>query len=123
MNWTPLNFGRHEGKTLPQIVFCDPDCFFWAYEQQLFQGNLEEEADLIHAKATNIQIPGTPEESRVVDYCVHPVTGKFVYMEIHAPGRANVAGTTVAESLAVIDMSVPRRICGYDKQGGKRTAK
>jgi len=77
------------------------------------------EADLVYERSTNIRIPFTPEEPKVVDYCAHPVTGKFVYMEIHATGRANLAGTTVAESLPVIDMSVPRRICPYDKHGGK----
>lgn len=39
----------------------------------------------------NIPIPGTPEESKVVDYCVHPVTGKFVYMEIPRADRTNLS--------------------------------
>jgi len=28
LDWTPLKFGKHEGKTLPQIVLNDPDWFF-----------------------------------------------------------------------------------------------
>jgi hypothetical protein len=28
--WLQLRFGKHEGKTLPQIVLSDPDYFFWA---------------------------------------------------------------------------------------------
>ena len=35
MIWTTLNFSRHVGKTLPQILFSDPDWFFWAMDKQL----------------------------------------------------------------------------------------
>jgi hypothetical protein len=29
MIWTTVPFGKHQGKTLPQIVIDDPDWFFW----------------------------------------------------------------------------------------------
>ena len=37
MNWTPLNFGKYEGKTLPQVMFKDPDWFFNGYEKGYFK--------------------------------------------------------------------------------------
>jgi len=38
MAWSTLPFGKHKGKTLPQIVFADPDWFFWA---ECVQGTIE----------------------------------------------------------------------------------
>lgn len=32
MSWTALEFGRHTGRSLPQVMFADPDWFFWAVE-------------------------------------------------------------------------------------------
>jgi uncharacterized protein (DUF3820 family) len=28
MTWTPMKFGKYQGKTLPEIIFADPDWFF-----------------------------------------------------------------------------------------------
>ena len=59
MNWTPLWFGKFKGKTLPQVLFSDPNWFFWAIEQDLFvgQGVIEEEAQDLCYKSRNIRIP------------------------------------------------------------------
>jgi hypothetical protein len=32
MYWTKLNFGKHKGLTLPQVILKDADWFFYAYE-------------------------------------------------------------------------------------------
>ena len=47
MEWTKLNFGKHEGKTLPQIMFIDADWFFWGWEKKIFndKGQLKKEAE------------------------------------------------------------------------------
>ena len=37
MSWIKLEFGKHRGLTLPQIMFCDADYFFWAYATGVFQ--------------------------------------------------------------------------------------
>ena len=29
-DWTQLTNTKHKGKTLPQVIFNDPDYFFWA---------------------------------------------------------------------------------------------
>jgi hypothetical protein len=28
--WSVLDFGKHKGRTLPWVMFHDPDWFFWA---------------------------------------------------------------------------------------------
>jgi len=37
MTWPNLSFGKHIGKSLPQIVLSDPDWFFWAVEENIFR--------------------------------------------------------------------------------------
>ncbi len=50
MPWSVVDFGKHQGKTLPQIVFIDPDWFFWAIEESVFstKGSLRDEAAAIN---------------------------------------------------------------------------
>src|SRR5438876_986407 len=64
MAWTELKFGKHKGKTLPQVLFSDPDWFFWASEQQTFRGAQRREADLIYVRATHIRIPVRRRDAR-----------------------------------------------------------
>ena len=30
MSWSTVPFGKYKGKTLPEIIVCDLDWFFWA---------------------------------------------------------------------------------------------
>jgi hypothetical protein len=55
MTWTILSFGKHRGKTLPQIIFDDPDWFFWILPE--LYGRLKIEADDLASKASKIKIP------------------------------------------------------------------
>jgi len=57
MKWTKVDFGKYEGKTLPQIILCDPDWFFWGIKKEIFKGKLIHEADDLAARATSIKIP------------------------------------------------------------------
>ena len=43
MVWTTFPFGKHRGKTLPQIILDDPDWFFWILPE--LYGQLKIEAD------------------------------------------------------------------------------
>ena len=85
MAWSILPFGKHKGKTLPQIVFTDPDWFFWAMEENVFKGPLKREAERIDARARAIRIPNNSAGNLEAEYLVHPPTGKFGNMEI-VPG-------------------------------------
>jgi hypothetical protein len=44
MRWVSLNFGKHAGKILPQIILSDADWFFWALNKGVFKGRLANEA-------------------------------------------------------------------------------
>jgi hypothetical protein len=45
MRWTTLNFGRHAGRSLPEIVVSDADWFFWAFKVDVFKDRLAAEAE------------------------------------------------------------------------------
>jgi hypothetical protein len=70
MIWTPLNFGKHSGRTLPQIVLSDPNWFFWAVSKGVFHGRLEfeGEADVLALRARNIRIPKRQPKEWEVEY-------------------------------------------------------
>ncbi len=120
MAYTEITFGKHEGKILPQVLFSDPDYFFWAFEKGVFKdkGSLAEEASEIHHQATRIRIPHDGAEELLAEYIIHPGTRKFVGMNIVPSSRTGHAGSP-AFRRAVIDLSAVRQIAKYDKCGGR----
>jgi hypothetical protein len=68
MKWTILNFGKHVGRTLPQIVLSDPNWFFWAHRKKIFCDRLAIEAKILAARATHIRIPKRPPRRWQVEY-------------------------------------------------------
>jgi hypothetical protein len=54
MTWTVISFGKHRGKTLPQIILDDPLWFFWVLPK--LYGRLKIEADDVARKASKIKI-------------------------------------------------------------------
>ena len=71
-NWNDLRFGKHQGKTLPHIVFIDPCWFMWAYrDEKIFNKSrkpLREQADYVYKRSCNIRIPNNPNGTKVVRY-------------------------------------------------------
>lgn len=116
--WTPLDFGKHKGKTLPQVIFADPDWFFWAVEKGTFKNRerLLTEARDIDRKARFIRIPQTGTERMVAEYRVDRTSHKYSNLEIVPESRPRDSGFT--ERLHVLDLSFPRRQSKYDKSGG-----
>ena len=57
--WSLLEAGKYAGRSLPQILFMDPDYFFWAVEKKVFQGRLAAQAAELARKARHIKIPKT----------------------------------------------------------------
>jgi hypothetical protein len=49
MRWSVMSFGKHKGKTFPQIILQDPDWFFYMLPK--FYGNLADEANNLAQKA------------------------------------------------------------------------
>lgn len=114
MTWTPLDFGKHKGKSLPQALFDDPDWFFWIYKQGAFDGRgpIQREARIIHARATSI----IPPPMMLVEYVIHHPTNKFLRFDLVESSRSQDE-TTPAQRFDVIDMSYPQRWASYDKRG------
>lgn len=119
--WTRLYFGKkHKGKTLPWVVFHDPDWFFWAYEEGVFEDRqaLREEAGELYRKSRSIRIPQKKgAERRVAEYGFNDMKGRFVNLEIVPNNRPLHEGSTKVFRLPVIDLSVPRGTRSYDKLG------
>jgi hypothetical protein len=78
MAWTKVNFGKHSGKTLPQIAFADPDYLYWAIGDKLFaKGPLAAEAKDVARKAQRIRIQGCDPGEKKVRYYTHNPSGKL----------------------------------------------
>jgi len=119
MTWTRLNFGRHEGKTLPQVLFTDPDWFFWAYENGILTKVLPEEAKELYRKARSIRVPQSGGEKKVIEYIIHQPTGRFGTIQLVPESRLDHEAASPTLRSDVIDLSIPRQIASYDKFGGK----
>ena len=115
MVWTTITFGKHKGKTLPQVIFDDADWFFYAYEQGYFKNGLAQEAREVYRRARSIRIPEQDGQKMLVEYVIHKPNGKFGTMGLipvgFQPGHYNVS--------SVIDFYKPRSLVPYDKTGYK----
>ena len=115
MKWTPLNFGKHKGKTLPQVMFEDADWFFDGYEKGYFKYRLPFEAVEIYRRARSIRVPQRDGQRMLVEYIIHKPNGKFGTMNLikAAPGLQHLYVSPV------IDFYVPKAYGYYDKTGYK----
>jgi hypothetical protein len=112
--WCILDFGRHEGKSLPQILLSDPDYFFWAMEKKKFSpgSHLSAQANDLAFKARHIKIPKPDAENWRVKYIFH-FQGKLCGFElIKEPPPADVCPD-------YLDLSIVRQLNEYDKLGNK----
>jgi hypothetical protein len=121
MNWSKVTFGRHKGSSIPQIIFSDPDWFFWACDSGAFigKGSLLQEAKYVYARACAIRIPEKDGEKRLVEYTTDWPTGKFGTMSTLPESQADGFGAGSMWTGTVIDMRVPRNIAKHDKTGYK----
>ena len=113
MTWTTLCFGKYKGKTFPEIMFSDPDYFFWGYEDGRFQGWLIDEARDIYKKACAIQLPPSLRGKKLVEYVIHRPSGTFGMIRLVNPHNS------LTDKLEVIDMSYPRLFKRCDRVGYK----
>jgi hypothetical protein len=113
MPWTPVHFRKHEGKTLPQILWNDPDWFYWAIENHVFEDkpNLQQEAKILYAKSRSIKVPQTGPTTRGVQYNYHQ--GKMAGFRV-------IPEDCAVEKLPThIDLYLVRESHEYDKRGYK----
>jgi hypothetical protein len=118
MTWAKLQFGKHKGKTLPQVLFTDPDWFFWAYDEEGVRERLGAEGAELYRRATRILIPQEGPEELVAEYVIHP-DGTFADLNIIPKSRPAHEGGSPTVRYTYIDLSFPRRLRGYDKLGCK----
>jgi hypothetical protein len=119
MEWTVINFGKHIGKTLPQIMFNDADWFFHAYENGYFKGILVQEAHDLYRRARSIRVPSRNGQKMLIEYVIHRDLQSR--KEIFGTMRLIADGPGL-ERLIVsprIDFYVPRSYAHYDKTGYK----
>jgi hypothetical protein len=69
ITWTPLPFGKHKGKTLPQVICSDPSWFLWAVDKDIFYSPLAFEADTLHRRLQGVIAPKK-----------HPDRWVFIYL-------------------------------------------
>jgi hypothetical protein len=118
-HWTSLDFGKHETKTLPQIVIADSDYFFWACEKAIFKTDpLRTEAALICQRATHIKILDAAVGTVKVLYGINSGVGKLERVWI-VPVDSPEEDEGLSYRLDYFDLSVPRRLAAYDKAGSK----
>lgn len=122
MYWKELHFGRHEGRTLPQVALMDPDNFFWMCRNAdalRRDPRLWSQARLVHSRARRILPPDKyPEVGTAVEYCVHPDGGLCGVDLVPATGR-RFPKSSDSFVRPYLDLSVPRMLKPYDKMGGK----
>jgi len=122
MEWSILTFGKHEGKTLPQVVLEDPDWFFIAYERGEFTRQLLPEANRIFEKATSIKVPSTGEKRMVAEYSIDPFTRKFSVIEVVPESDPFNPESIWSFRKKVIDFTAARNILFSDTTAGERIA-
>jgi hypothetical protein len=116
MRWATLTFGRHAGKTLPEIILSDADWFFWAFNKSAFKGRLANEAAKLVERARAIKIPKPKSKRWQVEYSYDDTGGfcgfRFVKADMPWPcGRRSIRRSPY------LDLSCVRRDKGYDKRG------
>jgi hypothetical protein len=116
MRWTTLNFGKHAGKTLPEIILSDADWFFWALNKDVFKGRLANEAKGLLQRARAIKIPKRRPKRWQVEYTYEDTGGfcgfRFVKADMPWP-----CGSRSVRRLPYLDLSYVRRGKLYDKRG------
>ena len=117
--WSPMAFGKHKGKALPQILFADPDWFFWAWDESVFDRNkhLKEQATRIHKRATSIKV--SSDGSKQVEYLLHPSGTGLAVVDIIPSSKPAHVGSSPSYRKDRIDLSFARKIVNYDKLGSR----
>jgi hypothetical protein len=114
MKWSTLTFGKHRGKTFPQILVVDPDWFFWIWPD--LYGPLRPQADELVRRATAIKIPKNRPEKWCVEYWLEDDRTFGHFSLVKADSHQNEKWAVRERHL---DLSWARRCKAYDKKGNK----
>ncbi len=109
-----LNFGKHDGATLVEIVFSDPAWFNWAMANRVFfdRGGrpLQTEAEEIWHKAQYIRIPDNDANDLQAAYYYQGWNRKFMDLMIVPNGDPEEH----ADLLDVLDLAY---VCQFQRDG------
>jgi hypothetical protein len=114
MIWTTVPFGKHQGKTLPQIVIDDPDWFFWILPR--LYGHLKIEADELGHKASRIKILQKSPRKWLVEFRFVHGKGFCGFDIVRADSFMDPKWSI---RLPYLDFSLVRSHKAYDKKGYK----
>lgn len=115
MSWTVLSFGKHKGRTLPQVLFNDPDWFYWAFEKDILNGKISSNEVLdVYEKSRNIKIP---QKDLHAEYIFDRIRGVFTDLKLVPIDKPQHVGTSQTKRLDRIDMALIRSVKEYDKLG------
>lgn len=115
MSWSVLGFGKHEGKTLPQVLFTDPDWFYWAYENDVLKGKITHiEIQSVYEKSRNIKIT---QKDHHAEFVFDGIRGVFTDLKLVPFDRPRHVGTSKTQRLNKIDIALIRYAKEYDKLG------
>jgi hypothetical protein len=115
MRWVTLTFGRHAGKTLPEIILSDADWFFWALKKDVFKGRLANQAEKLVQRARAIKIRKRRPKRWQVEYSYDAMRGfsGFRFVKADSPWHC---GSHSMHRLPYLDLLWVRRKT-YDKRG------
>ena len=113
MSWSVVPFGRHRGKTLPEIILRDLDWFFWMLPK--LYGKLGMEARDLARKAQAVKIPKAQRRECEVEY-QFDVDNRFCGFEFVEAG-AWLSRWTIR--LPYLDLKWPLRGKRYNKRASR----
>jgi hypothetical protein len=122
MNWTLSNFGNRGLLSLPQLLFRDPDFFFYTMRNRGFDPWIRAEANIIYNRATSIKIPQINGIDHDAQYIIHSSRRGFSFAALAFIRRNPPYPPDITVS-HIIDMSFPQRLSTYNKGGYKRMIK
>ena len=114
MHWTPVPFGKYQGKTLPEIIVRDLDWFFWVVPK--LYGRIADEAQDLAQRARAIKIPNQSRNNLEVEYRYQMGTRFCGFGFVKADSARYSRWAT---RLPFLDLSWPLRRKKYDKRAGR----
>lgn len=109
-NWTLLNFGKHAGKSLPEVAFTDPDWILWGLEKGVFHESegIYQEAREVAYKGRLIKIPDEAGDRILAAYYFKENSVHFSHVEFVRQSDLPLAVGNADVVLEVVDLSLIR---------------
>lgn len=119
--YSTYRVGKHNGRSLPEILFHDADYFYWALESGCFDGpEYYQQSRDVDLKSRRIRVPQlSDEEHWMAEYWCHAIQGDFEDVRLVPSSRPAHTGLSATFRKDVIDLSVPRSLKERDWSGNQ----